>query len=334
VNSEEPYSLELGLDCKKRLHVIPEGFQLELEGNVLMVRAGAQISWKSPLELLNLIWEISIDEDGNPCEVVEAKVNPIKRAGFRGRSVLRRVLGRGPLLAITVAKGRTLEPRNHAKLFSEMVKMGLDIGIDPLHAPSHEAYERAYHIEEEIDNFKEEGKRVLYVYNIPSNQELIDKMVSMGVKAFRIDAPLSLKGFDDVSESKVLLFLTRPYLLPTVGMKAYSLLTPFGFDVIERPSSKRGKDMSHFDQLIKGEGSLPMTSPDITPRNLDYNMSDLDVIIWADVFAYAHPAGVLPGVKASKEMIDSYLRGENLLAVARRVEEVGQAVEKWGLELR
>ena len=331
VDVDRFHLIEVLFDCEKHLHVVPEGAEVVDEG-ILRIKLQAPIN--SPTELLNMLWEISLDEDGKPCDIKEVRAPISRRPGFRGKTVLRRILGRGPLLAATIAKGTSLDPRNHARLFSEMARKGLDIGLDPLHYSDQEIYERAYHIEEEIDNFKEEGKRILYVYNVPNNTDLIDRMIDLGVKAFRLDS-FNLELFNLVTDTKVMIFLTRPYLLPQLGLELiYSMLPPFGFEVIERPSSRRGVNLEHIDQLIKGTGSLPMTSPDVTPRNIDYNMSDLDIIIWADVFVYAHPSGVLAGVKAVREMIDSYLRGESLITVAKRVEEVGQAVEKWGLELR
>ncbi len=331
VDGDRFHLIEVLLDCEKRLHVVPEGFEVVDEGG-FRIRLRAPTA--SPSELLGMLWEISLDENGEPCRIKEVKAPINRRTGFRGKTVLRRILGRGPMLAASIAKGRILDPRNHAKLFSEMARQGLDIGMDPLHYSDLELYERAYHIEEEIDSFKEEGKRVLYVYNAPKTADLLEKVISLGAKAFRVDS-LNLELFNLLADVKVMIFLTRPYLLPRLSLESiYNLLPPFGFEAIERPSSSKWTKAEHLDRLIKRTGSLPMTSPDVTPRNLDYNMSDLDVIIWADVFIYAHPSGPLAGVRAAREMIDSYLRGESLITVARRVEEVGQAVEKWGLELR
>ncbi len=336
VPQDIPYRIILRADCKKPLHAVPEGVEVEVNEAEVTIKFPKEIikDGISPPELIGLLWEMSRDEEGRPCDIKEVIVNVNRRSGFKGKSALRRLIGRGPLLAVTVAKGMFLDPRGHAKVFSNMVEHGLDIGIDPLNSPEDDLYERAYHIEEEIDHYKDEGRKALYVYTAPSDLEIADKVISLGAKAFRIDALTNLVCFNRLADRKVFLFLTRPFLLPRLRLNSYRALIPFGFEVIERPSASLSVKTDWIDDLIRSTDSIPMTSPDVTPRNLDYNMSNLDVVIWGDTSAYAHPGGAIAGVKALREMIDSYLRGENLLSVARRVEEVEKAVEKWGLEFR
>jgi len=263
-----------------------------------------------------------------------------------GKSEFRKYMGvRGPSIASSVGLGSILHPSDHAKLFQIMSSAGLDVGFDPPYLRDNEVspyYDRAHQIVDSIDHIRDDyGKKVLYFMTLPSDLELLDKAVSIGLKGVYVNLCRDLARINDVLEFRGRLFLAARNVgcMSSCGIPLeilLSVLRELGFDLVERPAINRQEEVEWVKKLdtIIGDGkspSMPITSPRIHPGNIIANIpDDLGVVLMGDLGVYGHPSGLIKGISSLREILDSFMRGESLLSVIRRNKDVGVAVEKWG----
>ncbi len=282
------------------------------------------------------------------CEVIgiEFPANNV-RVPTPGKSGLRRYLGlRGPGVAASVGKNVLLHPLSHARLFREMCRVGLHVGFDPLHLVDEEAspyLDRAHQLVEVTERIKEEeGRRVLYFMRLPTSLEDIERAISLGMRAFYVHLcwdlgklQLAIDFLDDIFlAARGTNCLVKEMSL---GIKAtYELLRASGFDLIERPVAWERGDLEIIRELdgIIGSGrnaAMPLTSPQTHQGIAVANIpEDLQILLNGDLGVYDHPNGILAGVRSMREVLDSFMRGENPLSVIKRDKDVEAMVEKWG----
>ncbi len=264
-----------------------------------------------------------------------------------GKSGLSRYLGlRGPGIAATIGKGVVLHPSAHARLFKDMCDVGLNLGFDPIHLNDNEAspyLDRAHQLAEMMEIVKEEdGRRVLYFMRLPPSREDLERAVSTGIRSFYAHACWDLDRLNVVGDLMEDVFLAIRGInclsgSSVIGTKIlYELLRFSGFDMIERPVALRREELELVRELdiIIGRGeapAMPLTSPHAHQGVAIANVpEDLIVILNGDLGIYDHPGGIMEGVKSMKEVLDSFMRGENPLSIMRRDEGVGAMVKKWG----
>ncbi len=281
------------------------------------------------------------------CEVKEIEISRgVLEGPSFGKSGFKRYMGvRGPAIAATVGLGAVMHPLNHAKLFHRMCAAGLDVGFDPLHLGDDNTspyYDRAHQVVEISDAIKDDtGRRVLYFMRTPK-EDLLEKVVSIGLKGIYVDLCSDLGRLSSLLEFKGKVFLAarNPECLQLRGglplSIVYELLKGIGFDLIERPVINDRRGLERIKKLESeigsGEGaSMPLTSPGIHPGNIITNIpSDLGVVLFGDLGIYGHPQGLIKGVSSLRDTLDSFMRGENLLSVMRRNKAVEAVVERWG----
>ncbi len=282
------------------------------------------------------------------CEVrgIEFPVNRV-RVPTPGKSGLKKYLGlRGPGVAASVGKNVILHPLSHARLFREMCRAGLHVGFDPLHLMDGEAspyLDRAHQVIEITDRIKEEeGRRVLYFMRLPTSPEDMERAVSLGMRAFYVHLCWDLSRLQIATDFLDDIFLAArgaSCLIrgTSLGIKVtYELLRVSGFDLIERPVAWEREDLEmvrELDGIIgRGKGAaMPLTSPQTHQGIAIANIpEDLQIILNGDLGIYDHPRGILAGVRSMREVLDSFMRGENPLSVIRRDKDVGAMVDKWG----
>ncbi len=350
----------LELECKKPLREIsiPTDFEEEVEARVELEEVGKyRYIIELPEELLggdlllpSIYYAVeSLLEHLPPiCEVksVEFPLDRV-RSPTPGKSGLKKYLGlRGPGVAASVGKNVVLHPLSHARLFREMCKAGLHVGFDPLSLMDKEAspyLDRAHQIVEIIDRIKEEeGKRVLYFMRLPTSSEDLERAISLGMRGFYVHMcwdlgrlELAIEFLDDIFlAARSVNCLSREAGL---GIKAtYELLRVSGFDLIERPVAWKREDLEivrELDEIIGGGkgAAMPLTAPQVHQGIAIANVpEDLQVILNGDLGIYDHPRGIIAGVRSMREVLDSFMRGENPLSVIRRDKDVEAMVEKWG----
>jgi len=352
--------LILELECKKPLGKasLPADLEEEVEAKIELDEIGKyRYTVDLPEELVGgdlLLTSVyyaveSLLEHFPPiCEVkgVEFPLDRV-RSPTPGKSGLKKYLGlRGPGVAASVGKNVVLHPLSHARLFREMCKAGLHVGFDPLNLTDREVspyLDRAHQIVEITDRIKEEeGKRVLYFMRLPLSSEDLERAISLGIKGFYVHLcwdlgmlRLAIEFMDNIflAARGVNCFIREVGL----GIKAtYKLLRASGFDLIERSVAWRREDLEivrELDEVIgSGKGAaMPLTSPQVHQGIAIANIpEDLQVILNGDLGIYDHPRGIIAGVRSIREVLDSFMRGENLLSVIRRDKDVEAMVEKWG----
>lgn len=351
-------SFSIELECKKALNrvLILERFVGKLEGLIDMEEIGkytysVNLSdvFVEDLPVISLYYALGSLLEHLPAGLCAVRGLEIPSSRMKepalGKSGLKKYLGlRGPALAASVGKNAIFHPLDHARLFHEMCDAGLNVGLDPPYLLDMEIspyLDRAHQIVETIDRMREDGKKVLYLMRLPNSVEELEKAISLGVKGFYAHLCLDLDKLRSFSEfygkaflaARELSCLMRNELRPELF---YRILRASGFDLVERPVALGRDDVRLVRDIdgIIGSGrrpAIPITSPQVHQGVAVANIpEDLLVILHADLGIYDHPNGIIAGVRSMKEVLDSFMRGENLLSVIRRDRDVEAMVERWG----
>jgi len=352
--------LILELECKRPLGgtYVPSDLEGEIEAKIKLEEVGKyRYIIELPEELVgrgvllpSLYYAIeSLLEHFPPiCEVkgVEFPLSKV-RSPTPGKAGLKKYLGlRGPSIAASIGKNVVLHPLSHARLFRKMCEAGLHVGFDPLNSIDEEVspyLDRAHQIVEVIDRIKEEeGKRVLYFMRLPASLEYLERAISLGMRGFYVHLCWDLSRLELATEFLDDIFLAArgvDCLVKETGLGievVYKLLRVSGFDLIERPVAWKREDLEiirRLDEIIGGGkgAAMPLTAPQVHQGIAIANIpEDLQVIINGDLGVYDHPKGILAGVRSMREILDSFMRGENPLSVIKRDKDVEAMVEKWG----
>ncbi len=332
----------LGGDIQRFLHISEEDHTYTIS------ISDAFYESEGPLALLfDVVKLISRIFPEGLCTIKEVELPKKFKAGPKlGKSEFRKYIGvRGPSIASSIGLGAVLHPSDHVKLFQIMSSAGLDVGFDPPYLRDNEVspyYDRAHQIVDSVDRIREDyGKKVLYFMTLPSDLELLDKAVSIGLKGIYANLCRDLARINDILEFRGKLFLAvrnvkcmSSCVIPLEVV--LSTLRELGFDIVERPAINKQEEVEWVRKLdtVIGDGrapSMPITSPRVHPGNIIVNIpDDLGIILMGDLGVYGHPLGLIKGISSLREILDSFMRGESLLSVIRRNKDVGVAVEKWG----
>ncbi len=269
-----------------------------------------------------------------------------------------------PLLNNMIKPCTGLDPQKTAELAYEAARGGVDIIKDdelvsnPPHCPLEERIKAVVPAVEKAD--KEKGEKTLYAFNITDRTENLKKnamtvienggnclMVnynSVGLDAVRMlaedpEITVPILGHSDYTGavyespwsglSTDLIGATLPRM---AGVDMIIALTPYGkfpmmMDSFIRGGFKMLAPLGHIKPVF------PMPGGGTTQGHIEDVIKKFgnDVMIAAGGAIHGHPMGPAAGARAFRQGIDAVLEGKTLREAGKLYEELGAALDAWGI---